>query len=214
MRKFIPHEFPKLEQINSPSGRKYQTPEGNLYPSVTTVLSAMSNDYLLEWKQRVGESEADKISKAAATRGTLIHEACEFFLLDKEFKFSPFAGVAAGMFKQMVPMLQRFDDIHALETRMYSDKLRVAGTCDCIASIDGTPYVIDFKTSGRYKAREEIESYYMQGAAYSLMFWERTGILIPKMRILITTQDDGLLDYIEPVVKWLPKFVALRNTLE
>lgn len=214
MRKFIHHEFPKLEQINSPNGRKYQTPEGKLYPSVTTVLSSQPNKHLIEWREKVGDETADKISKAAADRGTLIHEACEFFLLDKEFKFGMFDGVAKGMFKQMVPILSKFDDIHALETRMYSDKLRVAGTCDCIASIDGIPYIIDFKTSGRYKSREEIESYYMQGAAYSLMFWERAGILIPQMRIIITTQDDGLLDYIEPVAKWIPKFVALRNTLE
>lgn len=214
MTNFIHHEFPKLEQINSPNGRRYRTPEGNLYPSVTTVLSAAPNEHLQKWKERVGESEADRISKAAAKRGTIIHMACENYLLGGDFQFSPFAHESRDMYRNIEKYLKRFTDIHALETRMYSDKLRVAGTVDCIASIDGVPYIIDFKTSGRYKCREEIDSYFMQGAAYSAMFWERTGILIPNIRIFITTQDDGVLDYIEPVIKWIPKFVALRALVE
>lgn len=211
MTKFIHHEFPQLEQINSPDGRKYRTSDGHLYPSVTTILSAIPNPQLENWKQRVGVTEANRISKAATNRGSLIHTACEKYLLGESYVFNSFDHSTQEMYQNLIPYLDRFGVIHALETRMYSDKLRCAGTVDCIATIDDILYIIDFKTSGRFKSREDIDSYFLQAAAYSVMFWEHTKILVHNICILITTQDDGVLEYMEPISKWIPKFVAIRK---
>jgi len=211
--KFIPHDIPFIDQVNGPEGRRYQTPEGNLYPSVTTVLGSASNKYLEEWRLRVGEAEADKISAKACARGTKIHEACEWYLLGKSPMFSAYQQDSREMFLNMRPYLDRFTEIHALEKRMWSDQLRVAGTVDCIARIGNCIYVIDFKTSGRFKARADIDSYFIQAAVYAVMFYERTGIVISKTKILISTQDNGVLEYDDEVKPWIPAFIELRKNL-
>lgn len=211
MFEFITYDIPECEQINSPEGRRYKTPNGDLYPSVTTVLGSIPNPYLTEWIKKVGKEESERIANAAANRGTKIHNWCESYLKSIEFKISPFDHEAGDMFKNMVPELNKFQQIHALETRLWSDRLRVAGTVDCIAKISDHMYVVDFKTSRAYKSREDIPSYFMQTAAYSVMWWERTGILIEKARVIITTQDDGILVYDEPVKPWIKKFVELRK---
>ena len=53
-------EFSELSaEIVEGIGRVYTTPDGNKYPSVTTVLGAGSDQsWLQEWKDRVGEKEA------------------------------------------------------------------------------------------------------------------------------------------------------------
>jgi len=212
MKKFVHYDIPSLIQINDPSGRFYETPEGVRYPSVTSVLGKLNQDYLVEWRAKVGEAVADEISRKAAARGTLIHSACEAYLKGEAFKFNMFQSTEQEMFQNMLPELDRFDEIHALETRLYSDRLKVAGTVDCIAQVEGELYIVDFKTSGRFKAREDIPSYFTQCAAYAVSFWERTGAMVGGLRVLITTQDDGLLVYDEPVKKWVEQFVQLRNS--
>lgn len=212
MHKFIEHPFPTLEQVNTPEGRFYQTPEGNRYPSVTTVLGSVPNPALEAWKAKLGPA-ADVISKKAANRGTLIHERLESHIKGEPTEFTMFQQSEREMFTNLIPHLDKLDEIHALETRLYSDKLRVAGSVDCIAMIDGVLHVVDFKTSSRYKTADEIHSYFMQCAAYSMMFFERTRILAPKIRILMTTQDDGVLVFDENVKDWIPKFIEIRNKM-
>ena len=52
-----------IEQINSATGRKYETPDGNKYPSITSVLSNLSRDAITQWRERIGHDEAEKITK-------------------------------------------------------------------------------------------------------------------------------------------------------
>lgn len=210
----IDHKIPEIEQINTPTGRLYKTPEGNLYPSVTTVLSSIPNPALDKWREAVGPEKAKQLSEAATRRGTKIHTWCELFIKQLGFGISPLDFVAGNMFRAMIPEINKFQEIHALETRLWSDQLRVAGSVDCIAFINGELYVVDFKTSGRYKTRDEIPSYFMQCSAYAMAWYERTGMPIRNMRVLITTEDDGLLVYDEHVTDWLPKFVEVRRNYD
>lgn len=210
---FINHNLPEIEQVTLDTGRYYVTPEGNHYPSVTSILGVLSAPYINEWRDKIGHEEADRISKAAADRGTKVHARAESYLRSIPYKESWMDIEDSTMFKSMIPELNKFGNIHALETRLYSDKLRVAGTVDCIAEIDSVLYIIDFKTSSRFKNREEIDSYFMQTACYAYCWWERTGIPITQTRIIMTTTDSGVLVYDEPVRKWLPKFIEHRNSL-
>lgn len=214
MHKIIDHNIPLCEQITLPEGRRYVTPQGNVYPSVTTVLGIMGKEKLVEWRAKVGQEFADAFSKQAAERGTRIHTMCEDYIRGKPVKYDPFRSDEIDMFKNMKTHLDNFEEVHALETRMWSDQLKVAGTVDCIAIINGSFHIVDFKTSGRFKTREDIPSYFMQCAAYSLMFYERVGIIVPNMSILITTQDDGVLVYNEPVRPWIEKFRSLRKEFD
>ena len=210
MYKFIKHDIPQCEQLNLPEGRRYKTPNGDIYPSVTTVLSTNGNPIIAEWRAKVGDEVADRITNAAAERGTLVHAWCEAYLKTEPIIVPRMQEEAAEMFGYMVPELQKIQEVHALEQRLWSDKLRVAGTVDCVARINGRLYIVDFKTSTRYKSRNDIPNYFMQCAAYALAWYERTGMVISQMRILITTGEFGMLVYDEPVLKWIPQFEDLR----
>lgn len=210
--KFVNHSLPELEQINSPSGRFYKTPEGELFPSVTTVLGSVPNPELQKWIDAIGTEEASRISKLAADRGTMVHSACENYLLGKPNKFSMFEQDAKRMFEALVPEINKIQEVHGMETRLFSRKLRVAGTVDCIAKIDGKMYIVDYKTSSRIKSKEEIDSYFMQCSVYAVAFFEQTGIMVPNIRILMTVKDEGVLIFDEKVKDWVGKFKEIRST--
>lgn len=160
-------QVPPIERIDSPTGRLYKTPDGNLYPSVSTILSAgADHSHLDTWRARVGDEEANKISRKATTRGTLLHENIENRIMGKPETFNMFHVEEKQMFKSALPIVDELEEVIALETQLWSDKLRVAGTVDCCAFYKGKWRLIDWKTSGRYKSRDDIHSYFMQCAAY------------------------------------------------
>ena len=207
-------QVPPIERIDSPTGRLYKTPDGNLYPSVSTILSAgTDHSHLDEWRAKVGDKVADEISKKATTRGTLLHENIENRITGKPETFNMFHVEEKQMFKSALPIVDELEEVIALETQLWSDKLRAAGTVDCCARYKGKLRLIDWKTSGRYKSRDEIHSYFLQTACYAYMIYERTGIAVADIMIVILTQDDGLLLFEEKVVDWLPKFIEMRNGL-
>ena len=199
------------KRIDSPSGRKYQTPSGNEYPSVTSIISIMGEEFIRAWKEAVGESMANEISRKAATRGTLIHENCENYLQGKPLKFSMFEQEERKMFESLIPVMDSIEEVHAMESVLYSDTLKFAGTVDLIPKINGELCILDWKTSGRYKSSEDIPNYFTQAAAYAFAFWEMTGITVPNIVIAMTTEEFGLLLFKEPVKKWIPEFVEIRK---
>lgn len=208
MRKFIHHEFGDLKQINSEAGRVYQTPTGLRYPSVTAVTGLLNKDSIIEWRKRVGEEEANRISQRASKRGTAIHALCEDYLNGKDLNINPFDH---EMFSSIRPHLDAIDNVHALESRLYSDHLAVAGTVDCIAEYEGRLSVIDFKTSSRVKSAEEISNYFMQCSAYAVAFEERTGIPVSRLTIIMGVDDHNALVFQEKRDNWIDKFIKLRQ---
>jgi genome maintenance exonuclease 1 len=78
---FIHHDIPSLVQINNDGHRLYQTPTGEKYPSVTTIMSWYNYENIQKWRQRVGAEEANKVSARASKRGTATHTLCEHYLL-------------------------------------------------------------------------------------------------------------------------------------
>ena len=208
MKTFIEHDFPSLKRVDSPQGRVYQTITGLKYPSVTSVLSMMDKSSLYEWRKRVGEEEANRVSARAARRGTAIHSLCEEYLYGKNPEPSMFD---AQVFNSIKPHLDKIDNIHALESKLYSDYLRVAGTVDCIAEFDGRLSVIDFKTSRRLKSREDIPGYFIQTAAYAVAFEERTGIPVSRLVIIMAVDDEQPLIFKEKRDDWIDQFIELRE---
>ena len=95
------------------------------------------------------------------------------------------------------PGLDRIDNIIAQEKALYSLRLGVAGTVDCIADFDGELSIIDFKTSKAPKPREWIEGYFVQAAAYSCMLYELTGLKAKKLVIIMACEDGDLVVYEE-----------------
>lgn len=208
MKNFIHHDFPKLQRETSPDGKRvYKTPSGRAYPSVTTVTGLHSAKGIAEWRRRVGEEEANKISSRASARGTRIHSLCESFLRNERCEPEIFDR---ELFQGISPHLEEIDNIHALEDPLYSDHLEVAGTVDCIAEYRGKLSVIDFKTSSKIKTRDNIHGYFMQASAYAVAFEERTGIPVGKLVIIMGVDYEDPLIFVEKRDDWIDGFCKLR----
>lgn len=167
--------------------RRYVTPEGNVYPSITTILGNQPKPGLVEWRKRVGDIEANKIMREASTLGTAVHDLCEQYLYNYKLKTSN--NEATGIFNRLRFLLGNIDNIIGLEIPLYSDQLKVAGTADCIAEYNGKLSVIDFKTSKKPKKEGWIEDYYIQAFFYAIAFFERTGVIPEQVVILIAVRD-------------------------
>lgn len=183
-------EYSDLTSETTEAGRKYITPSGKAYPSITTVLGVLSKQQIMEWRKRVGAEEANRISRKACHRGTKIHGLVEKYLqnsdigLDKEMPH-----IVAG-FKSIQSILDtRIDNIRMQEAPLYSDYLGIAGRVDLIAEFDGRLSIIDIKTSSRVKTKDDIHSYFMQESAYAIMFEERTGIPITQLITLMVVDN-------------------------
>ena len=183
-------DLQKLPRRNVNGQRLYETPDGSFYPSVTTITGQMTKKAIQEWRARVGEKEANRVTKKASSRGTSIHKLCEHYILNNmdDVKVMP---SNKEMFDAMSNHLRdHVDNIHGVESFLYSDFLRTAGQVDCIAEYDGVLSVIDFKTSKKRKPESWIQNYFVQAAAYSFMFEERTNIQIPQLVIMIGVDGD------------------------
>lgn len=200
--------LPKVERISENGKRLYLTPSGEKYPSVTSVTSLGSEDSIQEWKDRVGEEEATRVSNRASSRGTQIHTFCEDWLNNKPVVPDMFDR---DMWNKLKPTLNDISNIRGLETMLYSHKLELAGTADCIADYKGELSLIDFKTSGKLKQKEWISSYFIQTACYSAMIAEMTGILPMKLVILIAVDDHVPQIFVENTMDWLPKAIQIRE---
>ena len=182
-------EVPKLKQVTNPNERYYENSNGSRFPSITTVLGQTKDmTKLIEWKKRVGEEEANRISRKATTHGTKFHKECERYLLNEDFEHSL-------LFRAVRPTLDRIISVKCLETVLYSEYLGVAGTVDCIAEMDGELSVIDFKTSRTTKKEEWIDDYFIQAAFYFYAFYERTKILPSNTKIIVTTNDGKVQEF-------------------
>lgn len=208
MKTFIDHDFGELKRETRPDGtRTYLTPSGFSYPSVTTITGQHTAKGIAEWRKRVGEEEANRVSARASARGTRIHQYCEDYLRGNLFEMDMFD---TEMFNSIKFLLDDIDNIHCLETPLWSDHLQVAGTVDCIAEFQGKLSVIDFKTASKPKDRDDIYHYFMQCAAYSVAFEERTGIPIGRLVILMAVDNDDPRWFIEKRDNWIGGFKKLR----
>jgi hypothetical protein len=217
MKKFI-HEkidlgYEDLTAETTKSGRKYAAPDGNAYPSVTTVLSILSQESIQRWRARVGEEEANKISTRASGRGTRVHLICEKYLDNEEDYAKGFTPDILESFSTMKKCFDtRIDKIYAQEAALYSEHLGLAGRVDCVGVFDGKNSIIDFKTSKKIKKKEWIEGYFIQESAYAIMWEERTGMPITQLVTIISV--DGQKEpqvFIEHRDNWTKKLLETIN---
>ena len=73
-----------MTRVQEDGKRFYQTPEGQRYPSVTTVTGLLTRDHIKLWRERVGAEEANRVSTQAAKRGTKMHSLFEQYLRQEE----------------------------------------------------------------------------------------------------------------------------------
>ena len=202
-----PVELPKQNvRTFYEDGLRFYDTENGKYPSITSILSANpeKKKSLARWRARVGDVEANRISKFASGRGTVVHKICENYLNNEGEAIKGEMPDAIEMFNTLKPILdESLDKIYAQEVALWSDRFQVAGRVDCIAEWDGVPVVLDFKTSSKPKRKEWVEDYFIQCAAYAAMFYEMTGIPIKDMVIAIMVEGTEPQIFKEKVGPWI-----------
>lgn len=200
-------ELPELIRIDGDI-RTYQTPTGQKYPSVTTVLSKTKDQtHLIAWRKRIGEEAAAKITSQAGRRGTATHLLCEKFVLNEPIDFKDEMPLSIHLFNQLQKVLVgNVNNIRSSEGRLFSHKLKVAGSVDLIANWRNHAAIIDFKTSRANKRADWIEDYFLQCAMYSYMFWEMTQLYHPKLVVAIAVEEENEPQVFEEDVNdWIDK---------
>jgi len=163
--------------------------------SITSVTSHFNKEIFVKWRKRVGNEEADRVTKAATGRGTDMHTLTEHYL--KNENLPEVRPISDFLFKIAKGHLNKINNIYALEGPLYSKELGLAGTVDCIAEYDGELAIIDFKTSKKPKPRNWIEHYFVQCMAYGCMLYEMKGISIKKLVIIMACENGECVIYEE-----------------
>ena len=214
-------ELPKLSRETIDGVRYYSVPDEDellKLVSITSVTSHFNKDIFVKWRKRVGDEEADRITKRATKRGTDMHTLVEHYMKNEELPEVP--PISDFLFKISKANLKRINNIYALEGSLYSKQLGIAGTVDCIAEYDGELAIIDFKTSAKPKPRGWIEHYFVQCMAYGCMLYELTGISVKKLVIIMACENGECVvyeerdksKYIKLLTEYIGKFV--RDKLE
>ncbi len=221
MFKHIDVTLPELERETIDGVRYYKVPtEEELLRlvSITSVTSHFNKEIFVNWRKKVGDEEADRVTKAATSRGTDMHTLVENYLYNRDLpSVQPLSDF---LFKISKTELNRINNIYALEGSLYSKQLGIAGTVDCIAEYDGELAIIDFKTSKKPKPREWIEHYFVQCMAYGCMLYELTGISVKKLVIIMACENGECVVYEErdksKYIKLLSKYIRtfVRDKLE
>jgi len=183
----------ELKSVTSPDGKRiYQTPSGEKYPSVTTILSARGDkSKLFEWRKRVGEQEANKITTQAARRGTNVHTIAEKYMQGRADFLEGQNPLAVSLFSDIKPIIdEHITKVYGNEMPLYSDTLQTAGRCDLFCQFQGSHGVVDFKTSTKPKREEWIQNYFLQCTTYAMMIEERYQCVVPHIAVVIAVEND------------------------
>lgn len=208
-------ELPKLTRETTESGRKYFTPEGNVYPSITTVLSIMNQKSIQEWRNKVGEEAANRISTQAAVRGTAVHKLAEDYINNEERWTEGHMPANIDTFNSIKPIIdEKINNIWFQEEYLYSDEMRTAGQFDVIAEWEGKLSVIDFKTRRKPKTKQDNTHHFIQGCFYAKAFEEHTGVSIDQVVILIAVDNHEPLIYAVNPNDYIDHFWVVRESFE
>ena len=194
----IPINFKQAELIEKDNAHFYQTPTGEIYPSITTILhetmTSEKKESLQNWKEQ--EIAADYITQEAATIGTETHKLIENHINEVR-QTDNVRLLSVAHFNNLIPFLQKINNVHGTELRLYSNAMKLAGTSDCIANYDGELSIIDYKTKRSNQKEEWMTDHFIQGTAYAQMFKELTGIEIKKVVILVSSEKNSRMEFVK-----------------
>jgi len=216
--------FTQMLKIREPTlldradGHWYQTKFDNVYPSISTILSATASEEkkngLSQWREN--EPAHEYITAQAQHIGTQSHKMIEDYL-SNNLSYEEYDLLPIAHFNNLKPFLENISDVTCIEQRMYSDKLKVAGTSDLIAKYNGELSIIDYKTKRKPQIDDYMYEYYLQTTCYAQMFQEATGQKINQVVILVSSEKNtrqefikSCDDYIQPMNERVEKYY-LKN---
>ena len=205
-------------EANTIDGVRYYTlPSVQKAPSITSITSFYNRQTFINWRKKVGEEEANKITKVATDRGTKFHDLVEKYLSNEDVNsLKDVLPTTKARWIAARESLNKIDNIHALEKPLYSEYFGIAGRVDCIAEYEGELAVIDFKTSKKIKPEKWLQNYFVQETAYACMYYEMTGISVKKIVTLMVADNGDVKvyektnksDYIKLLTKYIKEFVT------
>lgn len=214
--KYFQHDpLPRIEvpRVEIDGKRYYVTPDGEKYRSVTTVLSSINKEGLQQWRERVGEQEANRIANKASARGTKLHNMMEDYVGNMEDFALNRMPTTLSLFLDIQPHIDNnIDLVYGIEYPLYSDQLRAAGTSDLICRYNGKNTILDYKTSNRPKKVEWIKNYFVQSTAYSIMVKERYNLDIEQIVIMIAVDNDQPQIFVKDPNEFVEETIHIFNT--
>ena len=166
------YKYPKSTRSLIEGNRHYDINQ-EMLPSVTTILQETQSDEkkasLANWRQKIGENEAERIKNEAASRGTAMHQFLEFYLRnEKILDLSDEGQVASGMGQVIIDQgFSELKEIWGSEVTLFYPGL-YAGSTDLCGIYSGRESIIDFKQTNKPKRKEWIDEYFMQLGAYAM----------------------------------------------
>ena len=194
----IPIDFQQAQLIEKDDAHYYQTPKGDIFPSITTILQKTmppeKQQSLQNWKEQ--ETAAQYITEESSIIGTQTHKLIENHLngimQNEEVRL-----LSVAHFNNLIPFLQKINDIHGTELSLYSNTMKLAGMSDCIAKYGGELSIIDYKTKRSNQQEEWMTDHFIQGTAYSEMFKELTGIEVKQVVILVSSEKNTRMEFVK-----------------
>ena len=152
------------------SGNRVYDFNGSRLPSVTTVLNATKNQqFLKDWKAKVGEAAAERIKNLSSRRGTAMHKFLESYIEGVGYDdLTPIGCEAKPMATKIIEVgLTPVSEYYGSEVMLHYPGL-YAGSTDLVCLHNDLETIVDFKQANRPKKEEWIQDYYLQIAAYAM----------------------------------------------
>ena len=187
------YKYPKSSRSLIEGNRHYDISNEKL-PSVTTIISLTQSEEkkqsLQQWRERVGEDEAEKLKNTAAARGTLMHSFLEYYVRgDKLLDLSDEGQVASGMGQIIIDQgLKEMEEVWGSEVTLFYPGL-YAGSTDLCGIYSGRESIVDFKQTNKPKKREWIDDYFVQLGAYAMAHDVVHGTCVDQGVVLMCSKD-------------------------
>lgn len=196
----------QLTRHDTDRGRFYETADGLLLPSVTSIIKATRSeeerDRLRNWQRKVDRLRQNgktvETAEESRQRGTSFHEEVERLMTSGEEPDEPsvFYQVARS---QLLAFKQ---GAIAVETSVYHAELQYAGTFDLLSYYLCQNTIVDFKSSKRQKQRAWMEEAFLQTAAYAIAA-EALGLADQIVQIaILVAHPQGVQLFIEDTINW------------
>lgn len=166
-------KLPVFPELRFEEERHIYTMNGQVLPSVTTVMQFLNNELY--------KGIDEEVMRVAAGRGTAVHNAVENYALygikDIEPKYGGYFDAFVKWWKENRP------EPLATESRMYHKYLRYSGTADMLCIIHGKKVLIDYKTSAAVNAMltgVQLEAYAKAYESHGFKFDEKAIVHLKK----------------------------------
>ena len=190
MKKSDKYRYMSGQMYEHHGSRTYDFGGGRL-PSVTTILGKTKDQqFIKDWKAKVGEIKAEQIKNHSSKRGTSMHKFIESHITGVGYDdLSPIGVESKPMAQKIIDVgLTPVDEYFGSEVTLYYPGL-YAGSTDLVCMHNDMETIVDFKQANRPKKKEWIEDYYLQIAAYAMAHDYVHGSTIRQGVIMMCTPD-------------------------